>query len=434
MTPTSLQREGCAAAATMSRSVFLSIQCMNRAAVKQFLMSGGKYENMLKLAKWNLPVNNIPSNIHEAVATVVSNTKSNINTRTNNAMILLDPYGHPVPANKYKGFLRRHGKSMSRSIKQTLLTRTAQPNDTYNSYRQRYPNRMVRAMTGTHLSNPPKILARAFFPGGPVPIKYVGGGANGKVYATNDNRMIKFVLGSAPQEYETLKKLQSTRIVPTFRNGNGKVIKLTFPLKEAANKMFGRVNSTMTGFIMGGVGGSNPMTLKNYVDKYPDANRANIERRVRHIIDTMYGKGISHGDLHQANIIVEVSPSGKISRMWAIDFGRSREIPLNKTARIMLSNSQTILKSMGIKPNTFASRLLGKPLTINVPLGGTVMNHRIDPHMFEVLTGKKYTRENENRIRNRRKSVSRNLSLLKSPRRSPARRATSASPARRKLN
>ena len=387
----------------------------------------------MKLAKWKLPVKNIPSNINEAVYNVVSNTKSNINTRVNNAVILLDPYGHPVPTNKYKGFLRRRGKLMARSIKKTLLTRTAQPTDTQNSYRQRYPNRMVRAMTGSHLNNPPKILARAFFPGGPVPVKYVGGGVNGKVYATNDNRMIKFVLGSAPQEYETLKKLQTTRIVPTFRNGNGKVIRLTFPLKEAANKMFGRTKSTMTGFIMGGVGGSNPMTLENYVNKYPNANKANIERRVRHVIDTMYGKGISHGNLHQANIIVEVSPSGKISRMWAIDFGRSREIPLNKTARIMLSNSQTSLKSRGIELATHPSKLLGEPFDINVPLGGTLMNQRIDPHMFEVLTGKKYTRVNEAVVRNRRKYVNRALALLKSPRRAatPARRAMSASPARR---
>jgi predicted Ser/Thr protein kinase len=276
----------------------------------------------------------------------------------------------------------------------------------------------------SYKDSPAKILARAFFNKSVVPGKYIGGGVNGKVYATNNNHVIKFILGDHPEEYEALKILQSTHAVPSFKNRNGKVMKLTPKLKLAAKEMFGNTNNHMTAIIMGKVGGANPMTLKQYVAMYPGVNKENINRRVRIILDHMGSKGISHGNFHAQNIIVEVSPNGKIVRMWVIDFGRAFLLPLNMTSINLLKHvSEKTQPTRSLYQN---NRFLEVPV-----IGG---NHRINQQMAQALLGTKYLENNIYRISNLRKFVHKEVARLpNSPRRvaTPTRRTKSVSPARR---
>jgi len=268
------------------------------------------------------------------------------------------------------------------------------------------------------------------------------------VYTTSDGRVMKFVSGNAPQEYTALRNLQSTGMVPSFRNGNGKVRKLPEIENKAAYKLFGDDSSFhMTAFIMGRAGGSNAMTLKKYAQKYVPANnnsmtaenkktfanrRANITQRLRSAVNTLSLKGISHGNMHDENIIVEVDSTGRIRRMWLIDFGRSNKIPIGRTARNMLTASRAVLLGYGVKPATHRTH---GPLgtVMNVPLAGTQQNRRTDPHMFAALAGgNTYTRVNEARIRNNRKLIA---GMKNRPRvTTPARRAKSASPSRNTSN
>jgi hypothetical protein len=293
------------------------------------------------------------------------------------------------------------------------------------NYSKRFPNKLERVMS----RKPHEILAEHFFPKGPRPVEYLGGGADGKVYTTSDGRVMKFILGSAPQEYTALRNLQGTGLVPSFRNGNGKVLRLPQLQQNAARKMFGNASGQMTALIMGRAGGSKSMTLRKYIKTHPAVNKANIAQRLRTAVNTLGLKGISHGNMHDENIIVEIDSNGRIRRMWLIDFGRSNKIPIGRTARNMLAISQTILLRSGVNPKAFATH--GPYGTVmNVPLAGSEQNRRLDPHMFAALTGKNtYTRANEARIRNNRKLIA---GMKNRP--GVTRRAKSASPSRNTSN
>jgi hypothetical protein len=345
-----------------------------------------------------------------------------------NAAIILNPTNHNVPANKYKGFLQRYGKSLSHARKKTILTGAPYKQLPSENNLKRFPEKIERVAS----QKPHEILAQLFFPKGPRPIQYLGGGADGKVFITNDGRLMKFVLGNAPQEYTALRNLRSTGLVPSFRNGNGKVFALSGNYQNVASKMFGgNTNPAMTAFLMGKVGGEKSMTLRKYIQTHPSVNKENIAQRLRSAINTLGLKGISHGDMHQDNIIVEVDSTGRIRRMWLIDFGRSSKFNIGQTARNMFAVTRALLVKRGQKPNLFTTAgLYGNKR--NVPLHGTKQNSRIDPHMFMALTGKEYSRANEAQIRNYRKLIA---GMKNRPRvTTPARRAKSASPSRNTSN
>jgi hypothetical protein len=341
-----------------------------------------------------------------------------------NAAIILNPTNHNVPANKYKGFLQRYGKSLSHARKKTILTGAPYVQKPSENNLKRFPEKIERVAS----QKPHEILAQLFFPKGPRPIQYLGGGTDGKVYITNDGRLMKFVLGNAPHEYTALRNLRSTGLVPSFRNVNGKVFALSGNYQNVASKMFGgNTNPAMTAFLMGKVGGEKSMTLRKYIQTHPSVNKENIEQRLRSAINTLGLKGISHGDMHQDNIIVEVDSTGRIRRMWLIDFGRSSKFNVGQTARNMFAVTRALLVKRGQKPKLFPTAgLYGNKR--NVPLHGTKQNSRIDPHMFMTLTGKEYTRANEAQIRNYRKLIA---GMKNRPRVTSKPRARSATPARR---
>lgn len=195
------------------------------------------------------------------------------------------------------------------------------------------------------------------------PVKFIAGGTNGRVYETNDGRLMKFVYGAAPQEYMALKKLQGTFVVPRFKMENGFVKALRPNISRHFRKLFPKAKENskfITVFVMGKVGNSKPvtpprvsehfkrlfpaasnnsktMTLHNYYKMYPSANKMNIQRRVLYLVTQMAQGGVSHGDFHSKNIMVRVSPTGRITGMWVIDFGRSHGLRIGTTERQALN-------------------------------------------------------------------------------------------------
>jgi len=260
----------------------------------------------------------------------------------------------------------------------------------------------------------------------PKPIKYFAGGVNGRVFHTNDGRLMKFVYGYAPEEFEALQKLQKTAVVPRFKKGNATIMHLDKQTsKDVKRLMFPnakRLSDDLTVFIMSRVGGPNGMTLRNYVNKYPitNARRAYIQRRVKHIISEMKGRGVSQGNLHHGNIIVSVNPKGEITGMWAIDFGRAFYHSPGKTERNVFGT-----KTFG---QMFATKSAFSPTYTNVPVR---QGSRPNTRMMLAVYGKRLSPEWEQRIARMRKQVSEEMKQYKSPSRSVKSKAKSASPRRK---
>jgi hypothetical protein len=271
-----------------------------------------------------------------------------------------------------------------------------------------------------------RVLARRINPAWPKPVKFLAGGMNGRVYETNDGRLMKFVYSLAPQEYMALQKLQGAYVVPRFHRGNGKTVQLSpYDSANLQRSMFPNSNksSYVTAFVMGRAGGSSGMTLHKYLKTYPTANRSNIQRRVEYLVEQMALRGVSHGDLHPGNIIVTVSPSGRISGMWAIDFGRARGLSPGKTERQTLNAYRT--------SNMFGTHSMYPPFEVkNVPVRN---GSRANVHMMNVVYGKRLSPSWEGRVARLRKQVLNELKNYKSPRRS-APKAKSVTPGRKRVS
>jgi hypothetical protein len=170
-------------------------------------------------------------------------------------------------------------------------------------------------------------------PNWPAPVKLVGAGANGRVYELENGRMLKIIAGAAHQEYKSLNRLQGLRIAPEFLKGNSWAGYIDSATQNKMKNLFknARRLDVFTMFIMGRVGGNaTPITLWKYLSNpvYKNQIKSNtprIKARLKHLIEKMHERGVSHGDLHLNNILVTVSPSGYITGMWVIDFGRSKE-------------------------------------------------------------------------------------------------------------
>ena len=271
-----------------------------------------------------------------------------------------------------------------------------------------------------------KKLAAAFNPKWPAPTKYLGGGVNGRVYETNDGRLMKFVYDNAPQEFMALQKLQGTYVVPRFRRGNGLVKRLSSETSTKVRKtMFPTANNInrMTVFVMGRAGNSRAMTLYKYLTTHPTYNKANVQRRVEYLIEQMALRGVSHGDLHANNIIVTVSPSGRISSMWAIDFGRAHGLKVGKTERQTSRNRELNYK--------FGTHSIFPPYpsrNVSVREGS-----RANVNMMEVMYGKRLSPSWERRVANIRKKVVNEMKQYKSPATRPVPRSKSLSPKRKSV-
>jgi len=256
-------------------------------------------------------------------------------------------------------------------------------------------------------------IARNINPSWPKPIKFFGGGVNGRVYKTNNGRLMKFIYDNAPQEYASLQKLQGTFVVPRFKKGNGHTININENLsEELRNEMFPNAynnSDTLTVFLMGRVGNASSTTLRNYVSKHPGANRKNIARRVAYLVKEMHLRGVSHGNLHDENIIVSTDSAGRITGMWAIDFGRSQSIPLGKTETKMFKTMKPNLKYP-------TQSLYGKTKQVPVYNGS-----RSNINMLRAVTTAKMASGMMKRVARIRKEIVEEIKQYRSPTRGTAR-------------
>jgi len=276
-------------------------------------------------------------------------------------------------------------------------------------------------------------IAKLANPKWPKPVGYLGGGVNGRVYKTNNGRLMKFIYNYAPTEYKALKNLQGSFIVPRFKNGNSGVFSLGSAKSNMIRKaMFphvasNKLSSFITVFIMGKVGDNSSMTLGNYIKKHPGASKVNIQRRVEYLIEQMHTRGWFHGNLHAGNIIVSVTPTGRISGMWVVDFGRARQFAVGATES-KWSRSYT-------PSRMFSTASVFKREPTRIPLFGT-RPARLNLNMARVHYGFKIPASKEKQWANRRAFVKAEMNALwrQSPKRRPSsvRRAKSASPAKRK--
>ena len=196
----------------------------------------------------------------------------------------------------------------------------------------------------------------------PQPVKYFGGGVNGRVYETNNGRLMKITQGNSSNEFKAMLALSTTRAAPRVVRNNVAVARVG-NLKNTINKALfpnSKFNgNTYTIFFMNKVGGNRGMTAENYKKKFINANNVNagtkerrwrnMQMRIEHLVTSIHEKGIVHQNLHFGNFIVEVTPTGNISRMWLIDFGRSKK--MNQMNVRNISNNNNLNWRYGINYN-----------------------------------------------------------------------------------
>lgn len=151
-------------------------------------------------------------------------------------------------------------------------------------------------------------------------------GTNGIVIRTrNDpNKLLKVAMGNVLREPQALRNLRNSGFVPKLNDNFVHLTKLNANIKNALFPDENKNNATA--FMMERVGNS---SLWKYVKTghNTNSNKRQIRTEIRRAIAFMHARGISHGDLHAGNILVELGPDGKMKKIWVIDFGRSVRFP-----------------------------------------------------------------------------------------------------------
>lgn len=157
-------------------------------------------------------------------------------------------------------------------------------------------------------------------PNWPMPIKYIGGGADGKVYLTETGKLMKVTFAADPMEFRGLAKLQGTGFVPSFNKRNWIIMGKS------------KRGTKVTAFLMGKIGdpGDKVQTFKNFLRGGTDPYM--LKSQISNMIRTMHMHGVSHGNLHEDNILVVTTPSGMV-KPYIIDFGRAVFFPVGQTER-----------------------------------------------------------------------------------------------------
>jgi len=190
--------------------------------------------------------------------------------------------------------------------------------------------------------------------------KILGAGVNGVVF-DNGKMVRKFTEVENRSEYNAMKKLESSgaNYVPKVHELN-----------------------TGKGYTMYSMNRLPPdtETLRRWYVRHPTSKEP--KKMLAKILEDMHERGISHGDLHDDNIMVTTDDKDQIKKMWIIDFGRSIRIPHGKTelqsyAGLKLTHSKTYGTLFG--PSTRYSRpnikLTGVPL-YNFKRGLTTLNNQ----------------------------------------------------------
>lgn len=169
-----------------------------------------------------------------------------------------------------------------------------------------------------------------------TPTSKIGVGANGVVFGIIDpNKVLKVTVGNATREVAALRKLLAAgaNFVP-YVNGNFINLKRTNVNNHIKRGLFPNEANipALSTYVMQKVGNE---TLYRYARNRPltNTNKKVIRSEIARIIKFMHARGISHGDLHAGNILVELTADGKVKKLWVIDFGRYVNIPIGQTEK-----------------------------------------------------------------------------------------------------
>jgi len=193
--------------------------------------------------------------------------------------------------------------------------------------------------------------------------KVLATGMNGIALLTNNTppKVLKVAGGNATREINALKKLAAAgaNFVPRV-NGNFVTIRRNSNnnLKNAFFGKFYNFNNSkltpesrvhmadararrraMTVYVMNKVGNG---SLWSYVKsgRANNNNKRKIRADILRAIEFMHSHGISHGDLHSGNVLVELDASGRMKKLWVIDFGRYVNIPVGSNEKRVYNTLQ----------------------------------------------------------------------------------------------
>jgi hypothetical protein len=219
----------------------------------------------------------------------------------------------------------------------------------------------------THVLN---TIIKKYRPNWPKVGRLIGSGSFGYVFNTNDGRVMKLAIGNLSHEFNVLKNLKSAHYVPKVRNNNF----ITFNKNNNSNniglKFFRKAPyKKLQAYLMSKVGGANAMTLEQYKYRYMNKYALNanlIKQRKYELLQNLHVHGFNHSNVHNGNIIVTVTPNGKIKGMWLIDFGYASRLPLGTTgnwrnfANIIYErqpNAEALAKKMAQRRSAIAKNL-----------------------------------------------------------------------------
>ena len=184
----------------------------------------------------------------------------------------------------------------------------------------------------------------------PMQVAILGAGTNGVTFLTGETprRVIKVAIGNASREVNALKRLAAAganfipRVNGNFVNIRKNVNQLTKnylfpnnygPFAEKYNTPETKKRKeTITSYIMQKVGNTS-LWSRVRGKQYPavtNNNKMQIRSEIKRAIKFMHDHGISHGDLHSGNILVELDAAGKMKKLWVIDLGRYVNIPVGQ--------------------------------------------------------------------------------------------------------
>jgi RIO-like serine/threonine protein kinase len=210
----------------------------------------------------------------------------------------------------------------------------------------------------------------------PEPNRILSAGGNGIAFLIENSsrhpRVLKITHGNASREIYALNKLTQAgaNFVPKLSKNYVAIRKANNDLKRYlfSQNSIKQHPAGLTAYVMNKVGKT---TLWRYVKggqlsnwgtvrpHKTNNNRRQIRQELVKAIKFMHAHGISHGDLHSGNILVELGPTGNLKKLWIIDFGRYINIPNGQTENnayrnlnINSVNKNTNIFNTGKKPKT----------------------------------------------------------------------------------
>jgi len=179
-------------------------------------------------------------------------------------------------------------------------------------------------------------------------MQILGSGSNGITFLTANNppKVLKIASGNATREVQALRKLHNagSNFTPKLTNNyvtirkNTNIINKLFPYRNKNDSD----KNVMTAYVMNKVGNT---SLWSYVKSGHNSanNKRQIKESILKTINFMHAQGISHGDLHAGNILVELDSEGKMKKLWVIDFGRYVNIKPGRTENNTYKNLPSIM-------------------------------------------------------------------------------------------